>query len=192
MDIGYDPFNPVSEILLSCHLRCYRLTAPTRGGGDRQLRDLFSLFHFPTSRLPECMRARGRAYWRTVLAWNVRLDGRWIASSAPCVRRAAQGQCGPLSRLLKNRDFQAAQKDLTGEARRQNGVLEYWNTGVLVLNPSLRHSMTPVPMRRLSAPFDDAQGNRNMRSQQPVRLSLLATASSVQAHWPPLARRRCL
>jgi len=66
----------------------------------------------------------------------------------------------------------AAKKDLRGEARLQNGVLEYWNIGVLGLEPitpPLRHSITPIPMRRLSAPFDNAQGDRPMRLfQQPA------------------------
>ena len=65
-------FNPVSEILFSCHLRRYRLTAPTHGGGDRQLRESFLTFplsHFKIARVCALEAVRiGALCWRGTFA----------------------------------------------------------------------------------------------------------------------------
>ncbi|MGH8545331.1 MAG: hypothetical protein ACREX3_17235, partial [Gammaproteobacteria bacterium] len=54
---------------------------------------------------PEYLRISCKTHRATILLFRGALS-----------KRAAQGQCGPFSRLLKNGDFQAAQKDLRGKA----------------------------------------------------------------------------
>ena len=46
--------------------------------------------------------------------------------------------------------------------------MEYWFS-----SPSLQYPCPPVVMSSLSAPFDDAQGNRHMRLFRPATMETL-------------------